>query len=64
MMNGSTFLKDLQDYDKDAIDGEIIKKLQDYVKKASILVIASHSEDLLSKITNQIIHLEHRPRLA
>ncbi len=40
------------------------KRLQDYVQKASILVIASHSEDLLSKITNQIIHLEHRPSLA
>ena len=32
MMNGSTFLKDLQEYDKDSIDGVLITKLQEYVK--------------------------------
>ncbi len=31
-MNGSTFLKDLQEYDKDAIEEDRIKKLQEYVK--------------------------------
>jgi dynein heavy chain, axonemal len=32
MMNGSTFLKDLQEYDKDNIEDDRIKKLQEYVK--------------------------------
>jgi lipopolysaccharide transport system ATP-binding protein len=36
------------------------KRLQDYIQKSSILVIASHSEDLISKLTNQLIRLEHK----
>ena len=36
------------------------KRLQDYVRKASILVIASHSEDLIAKLTNQVICLKHQ----
>ncbi len=36
------------------------KRLHDYIQKSSILVIASHSEDLISKTTNQVIHLEGR----
>ena len=36
------------------------KRLQDYIKKSSILVIASHSEELISKITNQTLRLEHK----
>lgn len=36
------------------------KRLQNYIKKSSILVIASHSETLISKLTNQVIHLEHK----
>jgi lipopolysaccharide transport system ATP-binding protein len=36
------------------------KRLQDYIQKASILVIASHSEDLISKLTNQILRLKHQ----
>ena len=35
------------------------KRLHDYIQKSSILVIASHSEDLISKLTNQILRLEH-----
>lgn len=40
------------------------KRLQDYVRKASILVIASHSEDVISKTTNQVIRLERRASLT
>ena len=36
------------------------KRLQNYIEKSSILVIASHSESTISKLTNQVIHLEHR----
>ena len=36
------------------------KRLQKYIEKSSILVIASHSEDLISKLTNQVLHLEHK----
>jgi lipopolysaccharide transport system ATP-binding protein len=36
------------------------KRLHDYIQKSSILVIASHSEDLISKLTNQLIRLEHK----
>jgi lipopolysaccharide transport system ATP-binding protein len=34
------------------------KRLHDYIQKSSILVLASHSEDLISRLTNQIIHLK------
>jgi lipopolysaccharide transport system ATP-binding protein len=33
------------------------KRLEDYVKKSSILVIASHSEQTVKKLTNQILTL-------
>ena len=36
------------------------KRLHDYIQKSSILVIASHSEDLISKLTNQTLLLEHQ----
>ena len=36
------------------------KRLHDFIKKSSILVIASHSEDLISKLTNQTLRLEHK----
>ena len=36
------------------------KRLQDYIKKSSILVIASQSEELISKLTTQTLHLEHK----
>ena len=36
------------------------KRLQSYIEKSSILVIASHSEQLISKLTNQVIHLTHK----
>ena len=36
------------------------KRLRDYIQKSSILVIASHSEDLISKLTNQTLRLEHK----
>jgi lipopolysaccharide transport system ATP-binding protein len=36
------------------------KRLHDYIQKSSILVIASHSEDLISKLTNQTLRLEHQ----
>ena len=36
------------------------KRLNDYINKSSILVIASHSEELISKLTNQTLHLEHK----
>ena len=36
------------------------KRLHDYIQKSSILVIASHSEDLISKLTNQTLRLEHK----
>jgi len=36
------------------------KRLHDYIQKSSILVLASHSEDLISKLTNQTLRLEHK----
>lgn len=36
------------------------KRLHDYIQKSSILVIASHSEDLIAKLTNQTLHLTHK----
>jgi lipopolysaccharide transport system ATP-binding protein len=36
------------------------KRLQKYIEKSSILVIASHSEALISKLTNQVIRLDHK----
>jgi len=36
------------------------KRLRDYIQKSSILVIASHSGELISKLTNQVIRLEHK----
>jgi lipopolysaccharide transport system ATP-binding protein len=36
------------------------KRLNDFIQKSSILVIASHSQDLISKLTNQMICLEHQ----
>ena len=36
------------------------KRLHDYIQKSSILVIASHSEELISKLTNQTLRLEHQ----
>jgi len=35
------------------------KKLNELVEKTGILVIASHSKDLLLKVCNRIIWLEH-----
>ena len=35
------------------------KRLNALVKKSSILVIASHNEDLINKICNRLIRLEH-----
>ena len=34
------------------------KRLEDFIQKAAILVIASHSETLISKLTNQTLHLK------
>lgn len=36
------------------------KRLHDYIQKSSILVIASHSEDLIAKLTNQTLRLTHK----
>ena len=36
------------------------KRLHDYIQKSSILVVASHSEDLISKLTNQTLRLEQK----
>ena len=36
------------------------KRLNDFINKSSILVIASHSEDLIAKLTNEVIRLEHQ----
>jgi lipopolysaccharide transport system ATP-binding protein len=36
------------------------KRLKDFIKKSSILVIASHSEELISKLTSQTLRLEHK----
>jgi len=36
------------------------KRLHDYIQKSSILVIASHSEELISKLTNQTLRLKYR----
>jgi lipopolysaccharide transport system ATP-binding protein len=36
------------------------KRLHDYIQKSSILVIASHSEDLIAKLCNQVIRLKHQ----
>jgi lipopolysaccharide transport system ATP-binding protein len=34
------------------------KRLHDFIKRSSILVIASHSEELIQKTTNQVLRLE------
>ena len=36
------------------------KRLDDFIKRSSILVIASHSEDLISKVANQVLRLDHQ----
>jgi lipopolysaccharide transport system ATP-binding protein len=36
------------------------KRLHNLIQKSSILVIASHSEELISKLTNQVMRLEHK----
>jgi lipopolysaccharide transport system ATP-binding protein len=36
------------------------KRLENFIGRSSILIIASHSEDLIKKTTNQILLLEHR----
>ena len=36
------------------------KRLHEYIQKSSILVLASHSEELISKLTNQTLRLEHQ----
>lgn len=36
------------------------RRLQEYIEKSSILVIASHSENLISKLTNQVLRLDHK----
>jgi lipopolysaccharide transport system ATP-binding protein len=36
------------------------KRLENFIGRSSILIIASHSEELIKKTTNQILHLEHR----
>ena len=36
------------------------KRLHDYINKSSILVIASHSEELISKLANKVIRLNHQ----
>ena len=33
------------------------KRLKDYIQKSSILIIASHSQNLIQKITNQVLYL-------
>lgn len=35
------------------------KRLENFIERSSILVIASHSEDLIKKTTKQILRLEH-----
>jgi lipopolysaccharide transport system ATP-binding protein len=35
------------------------KRLENFIGRSSILVVASHSEDLIQKTTNQILRLEH-----
>ncbi len=35
------------------------KRLENFIGRSSILVIASHSEDLIQKTTNQTLRLEH-----
>jgi lipopolysaccharide transport system ATP-binding protein len=35
------------------------KRLENFIGRSSILVIASHSQDLIQKTTNQILRLEH-----
>jgi lipopolysaccharide transport system ATP-binding protein len=34
-------------------------RLNELIKKASILVIASHDKDLIYKVCNRVIYLEH-----
>lgn len=36
------------------------RRLHDYIQKSSILVIASHSKELIAKLTNQTLHLTHK----
>ena len=35
------------------------KRLENFIKRSSILVIASHSDELIQKTTNQVLRLEH-----
>jgi lipopolysaccharide transport system ATP-binding protein len=35
------------------------KRLENFIGRSSILVIASHSEELIQKTTNQILRLDH-----
>jgi lipopolysaccharide transport system ATP-binding protein len=35
------------------------KRLENFIGRSSILVIASHSEDLIQRTTNQLLRLEH-----
>jgi len=35
------------------------KRLENFIGRSSILIIASHSKDLIQKTTNQILRLEH-----
>ena len=35
------------------------KRLENFIKRSSILVIASHSDALIQKTTNQVLRLEH-----
>lgn len=35
------------------------RRLQEMVKKASILVLASHSQDVVNSLCNRVVHLEH-----
>ena len=35
------------------------KRLENFIGRSSILIIASHSEDLIQKTSNQILRLEH-----
>jgi len=42
-----------------SFNAKATRRLNYLVKKASILVIASHDEDLINKTCNRIMHLEH-----
>lgn len=36
------------------------KRLDNFIKRSSILVVASHSEDLISRVANQVLRLDHQ----